>query len=444
MSDPHPPAAPDEHDAWLRQALRHAPDAAAAPPPALREAILAEARSAVQGRRRSAPRPSLADRAAAFSSWLARPAVAASFASVMAATLVGLMWWDRPMDETLPPPRSSRSVEPVAAPAAATATEAAPSLRTAPLPRPEAPLSRPATTPTSPSPTAAKRADSAREEKASAGATTAAPGKEGVPQDALQAAPPSPFPGNGPAANAAAARDRAAMPALAKKAESPTMAAATQAPERAATPPPPAAPTETARRLDIAANDAKGGGVTDAARAATPARQRAAMPSGDAASHEATGALDATAGAAPRAFAATPPPLHEAISSESKAADAAAARPMAALLGSIAQGTGHWSRTVPTGSIAPLDAPTESWLASVDAATTGRWQAAGEPASRLEGDLTAPANALRVGRDGRNAAIVRIEDAGVLFEMPPGPAWFAPLPPEAVARLRATLAATQR
>ena len=440
MSDPHPTAAPDEHDAWLRQALRHAPDAAAAPPAALREAILAEARSAAQGRRRAAARPSLADRAAAFWSWLARPAVAAGFASVMAATLVGLMWWDRPMDETLPPPPpSSHRAEPEAAPATATGTGAAPSPRTAPLPRPEAPLSRPAT--------AAKRADSPREEKAAAGTTTAAPGKEEVPQDALQAAPsPSPFPGNGPAANAATARDRAAMPGLAKKSEGPTMAAATQAPERAATPPPPAAPTETARRMDIAANDAKGGGgAADAARAATPARQRAATLSSDSApSREASGTLDATTGAAPRAFAAAPPPLREANSSERRAADAAAARPMAALLGSIAQGIGHWSRTVPAGGTTPLDAPTESWLVSVDAATAGRWQAAGEPASRLEGALTAPANALRLGRDGRNAAIVRVEDTGVLFEMPPGPAWFAPLPPDAVARLQATLAATQR
>ena len=39
---------------------------------------------------------------AAFWMWLARPPVAAAFASVMAATLVGVMWWDRPLDETLP------------------------------------------------------------------------------------------------------------------------------------------------------------------------------------------------------------------------------------------------------------------------------------------------------------------------------------------------------
>ena len=74
MSDlpPSSPDTPGEHDAWLRQALRHAPDAAATPPTALREAILAEARSAVRARRPAA-QASLADHVAAFWSWLARP-----------------------------------------------------------------------------------------------------------------------------------------------------------------------------------------------------------------------------------------------------------------------------------------------------------------------------------------------------------------------------------
>jgi hypothetical protein len=40
---------------------------------------------------------------------MARPApVAAGFASVMAATLVGMLWWDRPLDETrLPSPSAT-------------------------------------------------------------------------------------------------------------------------------------------------------------------------------------------------------------------------------------------------------------------------------------------------------------------------------------------------
>ena len=64
-------------------------------------------RPAPQTPREPQRRVSLLDRALAFWSWLARPPVAAGFASVMAATLVGMLWWDRPMDETMVPPPSS-------------------------------------------------------------------------------------------------------------------------------------------------------------------------------------------------------------------------------------------------------------------------------------------------------------------------------------------------
>jgi hypothetical protein len=415
VSDTLPPAAPNEHDAWLRQALRHAPDATAAPPQALREAILAEARSAVQPRRRPASRPSLADRAAAFWSWLAWPAVAAGFASVMAATLVGLMWWDQPMDETLPP-SSSRRVEPeAAAPVAPTGTDVVPSPRPAPMPQPAA-------TPLAPEPAATKRAVAALAKTAPAGTAATEPRKDQVAANAVQTAPsPSPFPGTGPGTNAAAARDQAAAPALAKQAESQAVAAATEPPQPAAMQPPPAAPAETTRRSELAANDAKSAGASTA-KPASLSRQRAAT----------------------QAFVPPPPPVREAAPSQSKVTTDTAAWPMAALLGSIAQGAGRWSRPASGGITAVLDAPTEAWLASVEATTTGRWHAITERTSRLEGALAAEADALPLSRDGRLAAIVRVEEGGVFFELQPGPAWFAPLPPDAVARLRATLAATAR
>ena len=94
-----------ERDAWLREALRHAPDSGALPPAAVSETILAQARAAARGDHGVAARggaPAPTHPLAAFWDWLARPPVAAGFASVMAATLVGLMWWDQPMDETLP------------------------------------------------------------------------------------------------------------------------------------------------------------------------------------------------------------------------------------------------------------------------------------------------------------------------------------------------------
>ena len=115
-----------ERDAWLREALRHAPDSDAQPPSDVSEAILLKARAAARGgapgARRVASRDADANPLLAFWAWLARPPVAAGFASVMAATLVGLMWWDQPMDETLPrrpAPTSERpaTVPPPTAPA---------------------------------------------------------------------------------------------------------------------------------------------------------------------------------------------------------------------------------------------------------------------------------------------------------------------------------------
>ena len=75
-----------ERDAWLREALRHAPDAAAAPPRDLSETILAQARAAARagGAPRTARRrnPVLA-----LWDWLARPPVAAGFASISGTTM---------------------------------------------------------------------------------------------------------------------------------------------------------------------------------------------------------------------------------------------------------------------------------------------------------------------------------------------------------------------
>lgn len=96
-----------DRDAWLREALRHAPDASAAPPTPLSEAILAQARAATASGRRAGASKLLSDRLFALWDALARPPVAAAFATVMVATIVGLLWWDRPLDETMPRPPAS-------------------------------------------------------------------------------------------------------------------------------------------------------------------------------------------------------------------------------------------------------------------------------------------------------------------------------------------------
>lgn len=121
-------------DAWLREALRHAPDAEAGPPPKLNETILRMGRASVAPRaeRKASPAaPRLAPTSGGLAqtlqswwSWLARPPVAAGFASLMVATVVGVMWWDRPLEEALPPREETVAAAPpseATAPAAATA-----------------------------------------------------------------------------------------------------------------------------------------------------------------------------------------------------------------------------------------------------------------------------------------------------------------------------------
>ncbi|HZT56625.1 MAG TPA: hypothetical protein VFA35_10390 [Burkholderiaceae bacterium] len=150
-----------ERDAWLSEALRHAPDAQAAPPAALRDAILRQARAAAHAARVPAPASARGPWAVAWD-WLARPRVAAGFASVMVATLVGVMWWGQPIDRTLaPPPAVDATPAPAATPPAAPAAPPefapdAPRQAATPAPRrqparaapPAAPSPAPAPTPT--------------------------------------------------------------------------------------------------------------------------------------------------------------------------------------------------------------------------------------------------------------------------------------------------------
>jgi hypothetical protein len=111
-----------ERDAWLLEALRHAPDADHDASPVLSDVILRAARSAVAlpagtdaatSAAACVPAARAVGRWQALISawrWLARPPVAAGFASVMMVTLVGILWRGQPLDETL-----TRSPAPVSA-----------------------------------------------------------------------------------------------------------------------------------------------------------------------------------------------------------------------------------------------------------------------------------------------------------------------------------------
>lgn len=96
-------------DAHLRAALRHAPDRELAPPAALSREILAAARAAV------APPPwpqRVLAKVTALLDLLRRPAAGAAFASLVLATVIGLMWRDGPPPEAdAPPLRQAAPVE---------------------------------------------------------------------------------------------------------------------------------------------------------------------------------------------------------------------------------------------------------------------------------------------------------------------------------------------
>ena len=426
MSDPTTPspAGGPEHDAWLREALRHAPDATATPPISLREAILAEARAATKGAPRSSPTPSLTERFAEFWSWLARPPVAAGFASVMAATLVGMMWWDRPLDETLLPPpapvAASRARAPeAAAPAPASATPPATPAATTPeraatadqAPR-RAVAAAPAT-PAEPVATPAKTAatDALRDEPKDnrPSSSNVAPAATPAPPAPKAQPLPTPFPARDTRDSDGQSLARSEPSALAKKVEK----------------------IDAEKKREAVVNQNR------LAAAAPPA------PTGAAA----TGALDKPAGTSADAspsspFAAQPRP---ATATRQRAAEATTTptRPMAPLLAALASEGAGWTRPDAAGEAVAIDASVPAWLARVEGAAS-EWQPLAERLSRADAGRAADPGTLMLYREGRIAAIVEVEDAGVFLETRPGQSWFAPLAPDAVARLRATLPPARR
>lgn len=119
----NPSPEPTERDAWLTEALRHAPDADALPPPHLSETILRQARAASATPAARTPQPG---GLRAWWAWLARPSVATSFAGLMVATLAGVMWWGQPLDETMRRPLRHDAPAPAVAAVPAVAPVATP------------------------------------------------------------------------------------------------------------------------------------------------------------------------------------------------------------------------------------------------------------------------------------------------------------------------------
>jgi hypothetical protein len=81
----------DEPDAYLREALRHAPDADVAAPPVLTDRILRAARE--QAHSQVPARAAAPGALRRLFDWLGRAPVRAAFAGIVVATFIGMLWW---------------------------------------------------------------------------------------------------------------------------------------------------------------------------------------------------------------------------------------------------------------------------------------------------------------------------------------------------------------
>jgi len=404
--------ADQEHDAYLREALRHAPDAALDAPPALKDNILRQARLATAPVATERKRHGgVLHRLAAAWAWLARPPVAAGFASLMVATLVGLMWWGGPIDEA-PTDAGGRAV-PAAAPppaeapiseakkkadALAPAVSAEPVQATPSLSKAESPPGRP----------------KERQEREVAAATNAAAPRSD--ETRRQPAPPAP-------AQAAAVADDPSPTGL----------------RRVPLPPPP--PTRTADQLaappERASTErpAPGPSVQDtsaakaAAPAATPMAAAAPPPAQEMtqerarrsdAGKPASPALASTAGASPQALgeAASPAP---------------APSPVATLQAAVAASPERWAWQHSRGTAQPMNETVQTWLAGLEAATRGRWQMASDA------EKPPSSTSLRLWLDGRPHTQIRLDNGEVSIDVGPGRGQRAVLAPADAAALRDAL-----
>ncbi len=398
----------EAHDAWLAEALRHAPDASDVPPPTLREAILAQARAAAHraatpaspataATRRGARATTLGQRLAAGWAALARPPVAAGFATVMVAVLVGVMWQGQPIDEAMPsapPMQDTAQANPQRRPSAQ-APAPAPATATAPPPEPRSAQPFPAlTAPSSDKPVAATPTSRATRAEASR-----------PPERAVEAESPR------REQQVAAARQRLADDRYAAPSES---APATPSPRE-----------KTGADRDAAHASALGPRLAPPAaapKAATDEAKRAGEPVATLDRDNAAGRVVAQ----PRSFPGAAP---------AASAGTAQLRPMAALLRSLATADARWSRVGANGTESAVDAALADWLASVDSAVVGHWQRGSPPTSAGgRGALT-----IELLRDGRTAATLRIDDDAVAWREADGRAAYAPLGPGVAGPLRAAL-----
>jgi len=485
-----------ERDAWLREALRHAPDSGALPPRELSETILASARAATRSAQglpahrasHTEPKHPLA----AFWDWLARPSVAAGFASVLAATLVGLMWWDRPMDEMLArrPEVARESAAPATpgaivrplempAPSAARLDERSAAAPAAPAPPAVSAAPNPAAANDATRSVLADRIDARRQRLSlpsdqgaardakvapSTNATGELKGESPVPAAQQEAdskrEAPTPFPRgdlqrSAPATQALpegakkdidrtepAPREEASAPPPASRADAPPPAAAplakAQADTRTALT---AAPTAPMRSVPATPPPLAGGRLeNDEQRAATAnsaGAEKAKTGAGQPALRQ--GTLDGTYAKEASAFASSGATMQRRAIAAEQRTPAGAAGPLAPLFAAIGVDSAQWSRVKASGAIVTLDAGWRDWLQQLDAAATGHWSTTGSRGGSAEGERAREGvPTLRLIARDRSTLVVRLEGSTASVEGAAGERWQAKLAPEAAERLRAS------
>ena len=408
-----------ERDAWLSQALRHAPDASVGPPPALSDAILREARSATGADAASAATAPSAKPSAdtvgpravpgavgglleAAWAWLARPSVAAGFASLLAATLVGMLWWDRPMDDAMP-----RAPEPVAR---------SPAVQGEPQ----------AVAPTAPGPTAP---------------SATAPGTK----DSNDAAAPVARPSSRDAAPPAQEQVRAA------KKEAPARVATAESKSKAEAAAQDRVPGTSGERRDASKPDpfpaAAGPSAGDRFGAANAPEAPRARPDAKSRADAETAAREP--GSTDRVAPAAPAAPTGRVREMAKVASS----PLAALRHAVATEPQRWTWAVDGQTPRPIAPALQRWLEHVDAALTEQ-RAVGPLAQAPSGAAPAPARSedaaaetsvqMRLLRDGREHTILRIGSDAVQLEGAETGRGRAGLKPAEATALRAELAAAAR
>lgn len=370
-----------ERDSHLRQALRHAPDADAAAPAALRALILHEAQAkAREGRPAvAAAAPSLPSR---LWHWIGSPRFAGALAGVVVIGFAGLLWRERPPEEALPP---RVAVQAPAAPAARPPSDA--------LEKKKAELS-----------------------VADAAAPAPAPAAPPAPAPSVRSEKPKPPP-PAPRQTQEAPRRDAAADSRGLVAEETTLQMPRPTPAAPASPPPaavpapaPEPPAVTAGALNqrsLAASRERSSETED-----RPARGAAAKAAAPAAM--ATGSEAATT-ANLQAFATSPA--------------------IAQLRQQMAGEATRWYWQRPGGPQHPFDNAVSRWLGRLDAASHGRWQSLGNL-------RPAPGTELQLLRDGEVTQRLQLTDDAVLWERRDvGDTLRAPLDAATLAALRQALEA---